>query len=65
MSRNPSGECGKPFYFSPSPPFWKSPHPAELLGFCAVEMEKEPKRKRSEIRLGNKGKNRTIGFERI
>lgn len=43
--------------------------PAELLGFCAVEMEKEPERKKSETRVGNKGKNRTMeswtlkGFE--
>lgn len=39
--------------------------PAELLGFCAVEMEKEPERKRSEIGMGDKGKTRMTGFEKI
>lgn len=43
--------------------------PAELLGFCAVEKDKEPERKKSETGVGNKGKNRTMeswtlkGFE--
>ena len=33
---------------------------AELLEFCAIEIDKEPERKKSKTTVGNKGKNKTM-----